>query len=399
MRPSRSASASSRGRSGPLPHDVEPQVGPLRRAARRRRRSTRSTRLCGTSRPSTTTRSGSFASARPSALGGGTRRRWRGCRPGRVQPSWSRISSARRLRDRDGRAAGGRRSGITTRSSVRPSQASGRREVGAELLLVDVVEHQHHRGVAADEQRREGRDAALGVDHDVEPAPTLQQPQRGVGVERERAAARAGSRCRRGSRRRAGRARGGQELDLGAGRAQRPGELPGVALGAAGQRVPGVAPVDDDGPAAGQWGAACARSSQASTAQRRTAATGGRPGAAGAPATRAGRSRRACQAISGQLGEGRRRRGGAGRTSTRVRRSRSPGTRRSGRRAAWARASTSTSNEKPVVREVREDPAAEVAAHQLEAALGVDDAGHDPRGAGAVGAGARARGPSCAGRR
>jgi hypothetical protein len=128
------------------------------------------------------------------------------------------------------------------------------REVGAELLLVDVVEHQHHRGVAADEQRRERRDAALGVDHDVEPATPPQQPQRRMGIEGERAA------CAPDLDALADLARallgftGGEELDPGTGRVQRLGELPRVPLRAPGQAVPGVAPVDDDGAAAGQSG-------------------------------------------------------------------------------------------------------------------------------------------------
>ncbi len=128
------------------------------------------------------------------------------------------------------------------------------REVRAELLLVDVVHHQHHRSTAPQEQRREGREAARRVDHRVDLPPPGEQPECGVRVERERSAAAPDDDVVADDRRRLSRLTSGEELHLGPGLAQGAGELPGVDLGPAGQRVLGVAPVDDRHPPSGEGG-------------------------------------------------------------------------------------------------------------------------------------------------
>ena len=219
-RPSRPRRGSrARGRRRPSPSSLD-QVRDRRQlgSRSRRRRATRPGRrgvharegaqrrrrpaCAATTRPSTTTRSPGAGSAVAAT------------RLGRSVPLWTTRTSPRhpscvahlgdgRLRDRDRRDAGGRRSGISRRSRNRPRSGHRPAHGEPELLLVDVVDDQHDRRPAAHEQRGERRDAAVHVEDHVEPPaaqPLAQQPS--PDARRRRRTGRRGGvrRSRRGSR-------------------------------------------------------------------------------------------------------------------------------------------------------------------------------------------------------
>ena len=158
-RPSRAASSSSASRSGPFPMMSSCSRGTP--CAARRPRGSRGRPACAAP-AGRAPRPGRGPWPQGCRRRGGGRSAPLASRPtGPVQPSWRAHlvdASTARPRRRD---VGGRRSGIRTPLEPPPERRDGRREVGRELVLVDVVDHQHHGST-----RRRNSGAKDGMPHD-----------------------------------------------------------------------------------------------------------------------------------------------------------------------------------------------------------------------------------------
>ena len=132
--------------------------------------------------------------------------------------------------------------------SFEPAAEAGhhRREVGAELLLVDVVDQQQDGGLGPDGEGREEGDAILRVDDGFDAAAVGEQPGQCGGVDAVAPAATDDAIPVALLGRMAGHRRGEQH-DLAPDRSEAGRHLLAVALRPARLRVVGIAPVHDDG--------------------------------------------------------------------------------------------------------------------------------------------------------
>ena len=132
---------------GPGAHDVEGHARATPCGSLANARTTRSTRLCGTTRPRTTTRSGSRC-LDSAALAPGSIPLWT-TRTGRASPSCVAHLRDRRVGHGQRRDVRGRPRASAACSRNRPRSEIGRRIAPPELRLVDVVDDEHDGRVPA----------------------------------------------------------------------------------------------------------------------------------------------------------------------------------------------------------------------------------------------------------